>query len=65
MVVERRHELLTANKRNCLTKLYLDNKVIGFGSIRLFAAVMHNRKTTSVLKRNDRETNNKSKIENN
>jgi len=28
---------ITANKRNCLTKLYLDRKVIGVGSIRLFA----------------------------
>ena len=30
MVVERRHELLTTNKRNCQAKLYLDNKVEGW-----------------------------------
>mgnify|MGYP007040052462 FL=1 len=37
MVVEKRHELLTANKRNCLTKLHIDNIVVEVGSIRLFA----------------------------
>ena len=30
---------ITANKRNCLTMLYLDNCVMGIGSIRLFATV--------------------------
>jgi hypothetical protein len=30
-------QLVTANKRNCLTKLYLDNRVLKVGSIRLFA----------------------------
>jgi len=30
---------ITANKRNCLTQLYLDNKVMEVGSIRLFATV--------------------------
>ncbi|MBP8994819.1 MAG: hypothetical protein KBG30_13565, partial [Bacteroidales bacterium] len=30
---------ITANKRNCQTMLYLDNCVMGIGSIRLFATV--------------------------
>ena len=34
---------ITANKRNCLTMLYLDNCVMGIGSIRLFATVELNR----------------------
>lgn len=31
---------ITTNKRNCLTKMYLDNKVMEVGSIRLFATVI-------------------------
>lgn len=30
-------QCITANKRNCLTMLCLDNYIMNFGSIRLFA----------------------------
>ncbi len=33
---------ITANKRNCMTMLHLDNKFMGVGSIRTFATVIGN-----------------------
>jgi len=49
---------ITANKRNCLTMLYLDNCVMGIGSIRLFATVgYHNQiELTFAIKDTNKES---------